>query len=372
MHDNGLKRVSILLLCLLALAFATNVYADGVSVGADKPTETHLRGRVLAVEDRPGADEFFRAQWVTLEIYGGEGKGEVITVENHLSDHPLFDIVVEPGDRVLLVKETLPTGETEIYMVDYVRDTYILWVLIVFLSLILLIGKWKGVKTIVTLVFTLFMIVQVLLPGMLKGYSPILLTVGVSFIITLVTIVLINGVNVKSVSAIAGTFGGLLAAGLVMYLAGSQVRLTGLSSEEAVMLLHIPQAVNFDFRYLLFAGIIMGALGAVMDVGMSIASAMTEMHRLNPEVKYKHLFASGMNVGKDIMTTMTNTLILAYTGAALPLLLLFVAYETSMVKILNLDLIATEIVRALSGSIGLLLAIPLTVGVSSWLLKRSA
>lgn len=256
-------------------------------------------------------------------------------------------------------------------MVDYVRDRFTLWILVVFLALLILIGKWKGLKTILTLGLTLFMIIKVLLPGMLKGYPPIPLTVGVSFVITFATIILINGINVKSVAAITGVFGGLLAAGLVMFIAGSQVRLTGLSSEEAVMLMYIPQGVNFDFRELLFAGIIMGALGAVMDVGMSIASAMTEIYRVNPEVNRRQLMVSGMNVGRDIMTTMSNTLILAYTGAALPLMLLFMAYETSIIKILNLDLIATEIVRALSGSIGLLLTIPLTVLVSGFLLKRS-
>jgi len=365
--------LSLIFLFLLALAWP--IYAaenpDNTGQAAEEIWENNMRGRVLAVEDRPGTDSFFRSQWVTLEIYAGELTGEVITIENHLSDHPVYDIVVQPGDRVLLIQEVTQTGETEIYMVDYVRDRYTLWILMVFLALLILIGKWKGLKTILTLGLTLFMIIKVLLPGMLKGYPPIPLTVGVSFVITFATIILINGINVKSVAAITGIFGGLLAAGLVMFIAGSQVRLTGLSSEEAVMLMYIPQGVNFDFRELLFAGIIMGALGAVMDVGMSIASAMTEIYRVNPEVNRRQLMVSGMNVGRDIMTTMSNTLILAYTGAALPLMLLFMAYETSIIKILNLDLIATEIVRALSGSIGLLLTIPLTVLVSGFLLKRS-
>ncbi len=369
---------AICLALLLLLVFAWPVYGAENSINSSEGSdnteevwENNMRGRVLKVEDLPGSDSFFKSQWVTLEVYAGDLKGEVITVENHLSDHPVYDIVVEPGDRVLLVQEVMKSGETEIYITDYVRDTYILWILVVFLALLILIGKWKGLKTILTLALTMFMIVKVLLPGMLNGYPPILLTIGVSFVITLATIILINGINVKSIAAITGIFGGLLAAGIVMFIAGSQVRLTGLSSEEAVMLMYIPQNVDFDFRDLLFAGIIMGALGAVMDVGMSISSAMTEIYSVNPEVNFRQLMRSGMNVGRDIMTTMSNTLILAYTGAALPLMLLFMAYETSMVKIMNLDLIATEIVRALSGSIGLLLTIPLTVMVSAFLLKRT-
>ena len=139
---------------------------------------------------------------------------------------------------------------------------------------------------------------------------------------------------------------------------------------EAMMLAYIPQEVNFDFRSLLFSGIILGSLGAVMDVGMSISSAIEEIYNANSNITRKDLFTSGMNVGKDIMGTMTNTLILAYTGSSIPILLLFMAYETSMIKILNLDIIATEVIRSLAGSIGLVLTIPLTAFIASVLIKK--
>ena len=329
-----------------------------------------MRASVLAVESHEDLGIFAEGQFVTLEITSGTMKGSVLVVEHHLTDNPVYDIPVEPGDRVLLVRDEFGPDEVEYYIVDYIRDISIFWILLVFIILLLMIGRWKGVKTIATLILTFFMILRVLLPGMLRGYPPIPLTIGVSVIITLSTIFLINGINKKSVAAVIGIIGGLMAAGLVMFITGSQVRLTGLSSEEAVMLMYIPQLVQFDFRDLLFAGIIMGALGAVMDVGMSISSSLTEIDQANPSLSSKELMKSGMNVGRDIMTTMSNTLILAYTGAALPLLLLFMAYETSLIKIMNLDLIATEIVRALSGSIGLLLTIPLTAAVSVFLLKH--
>ena len=353
-------------LLILLLLLTTPVGASEL----EDPYANTMRARVLAVEDRGPSEIFFETQWVTLEIYSGPLSGEIVTVENHLSDNPVYDVPVKPGDRVLMVQETMLSGEVELYIIDYVRDMSIMWILGLFLLLLLLIGRWKGLKTIVTLAFTFFLIIRVLLPGMLKGYPPILLTVGVSLLVTFATIFLIDGINVKSISAVIGITGGLMAAGLVMFIAGSQVRLTGLSSEEAIMLMYIPQDVSFDFRDLLFAGIIMGALGAVMDVGVSIASAITEIHRVNPAVSSRQLMRSGMNVGRDIMTTMSNTLILAYTGAALPLMLLFMAYDTSMIRIMNLDMIATEILRALSGSIGLLLTIPLTVAATTLLLKR--
>ena len=206
----------------------------------------------------------------------------------------------------------------------------------------------------------------------LKGANPIPITILISIVVTILTMFIVGGINKKSIAAVVGTSGGVLVAGIIAYYIGSQVKLTGLSSEEATMLMYIPQEVNFDFRGLLFSGIILGSLGAVMDVGMSIASSMDEIHKANPNLTRKELFKSGMNVGKDVMGTMTNTLILAYTGSSIPVLLLFMAYETSIAKILNLDVIATEAIRSLAGSIGLVLTIPLTALVSSTLIKNSS
>jgi len=329
-----------------------------------------MRAEVLEVSPADEQEPGFTSKSVTLEIYSGSMAGEVLVIDHYLSDHPVYDIPVEPGDRVLVEKDGNGVEATEMYIVDYVRDETMGWVLGLFLFLVVLVGRWKGVKTILTLGITFFLIVRVLLPALLAGHSPVLLTVGISFAITLLTILILNGWNIKSASAITGVFGGLLVAGLVMGLTGSRLHLTGLSSEEAVMLMYIPQEVSFNFRDLLFAGIILGALGAVMDVGVSIASSMHELVRVNPDISSRELIRSGMNIGRDIMTTMSNTLILAYTGAALPLLLLFMAYEASLVEMINLDMIATEIIRALSGSIGLILTIPLTVLTSTVLFRR--
>jgi len=146
--------------------------------------------------------------------------------------------------------------------------------------------------------------------------------------------------------------------------------LSGLSHEETQLLLYIPQGIEFNFKGLLFAGIVIGALGAVMDVGMSVASSMFEIKAVSPQISRGDLFRSGMNVGRDIMGTMTNTLILAYLGSSTPLLLLFYAYQISPERILNLDTIVTELVRAFSGSIGLISAIPLTALIATFLVGR--
>ena len=311
-------------------------------------------------------------QKVELKVTSGKYKNEFFEIHNNLSGSVVYDIPVKVGDKIIVVIEELENDEVDVFIADYMRQDYVLYLYLIFIILLLLIGRMKGLKSVISLTITIFAVLKILLPLILSGANPVPVTIFVSIAITIITLFIIAGVNSKSIAAIIGTATGVIVAGVLAYYIGSRIKLTGLSSEEATMLMYIPQGVSFDFRGLLFSGIIIGALGAVMDIGMSIASAMEEIYRANPNLHRKELFVAGMNVGRDVMGTMTNTLILAYTGSSIPLLLLFMAYETSLIKILNLDIIATEVVRALSGSTGLILTIPITAAVSSVLLKREA
>ncbi|SHJ45822.1 Uncharacterized membrane protein [Geosporobacter subterraneus DSM 17957] len=365
-----MKKV-ILLICMLTFLMAIPLasFADGMN----SYTETAV---VIGVEDMENSSDalsgFEHIQIVQVKITSGKYKGEVFEIYNNLSGSFVYDIPVKTGDKIVVMVEELENGEIDVFIADYMRQDYILYLYLIFVILLLLIGRMKGLKSVISLTITILAVLKILLPLILSGKNPVPVTVFVSIAITIVTIFIVAGINSKSIAAIIGTTTGVIVAGLLAYFIGSKIRLTGLSSEEATMLMYIPQGVTFDFRGLLFSGIIMGALGAVMDIGMSIASAMDEIYRANPMLRRKELFMAGMNVGRDVMGTMTNTLILAYTGSSIPLLLLFMAYETSLVKILNLDIIATEVVRALSGSTGLILTIPITAAVSSMLLKREA
>ncbi|MCD8503154.1 MAG: YibE/F family protein [Bacillaceae bacterium] len=146
--------------------------------------------------------------------------------------------------------------------------------------------------------------------------------------------------------------------------------MTGIHGEDERILTFIPELVNLDFQGLLLAGIIIGALGAVMDVAISIASSMDEVNRLNRSMTQKQLFFSGMNVGKDIMGTMANTLILAYVGAALPIIMILYSYNNPLSELIHMEFLAVEVLRTAAGSIGLILAIPMTALVASKLLNR--
>ncbi|MCC5910490.1 MAG: YibE/F family protein [Clostridiaceae bacterium] len=347
-------------------------FAEGIDAEYTDPIIE--RAKVLEitdVEDEEIQNDFFiEDMMVTVEILTGDYKGQQFEIIHSLTGSLAYDIIVEPGDKVLVTVEDMGEGSVEVYISEYARDTYIYIIFAIFVILLILLGGFKGLKTILTLILTIFMVLKVLLPGLLAGYNPILLTIGVSFAVTLITILTVGGINTKSYAAIIGVLGGVFVSGLIAYIVGSKVSLTGMSSNEAMMLMYIPQGVNFDFRGLLFAGIIMGALGAVMDVGMSIASSMEEITTANPSISTKSLIKSGLNVGKDIMGTMANTLILAYTGSTIPLLLLFTAYDDPLLRIINLDLIATEIIRALAGSIGLILCIPLTAVMAGILREK--
>ncbi|WP_432664569.1 YibE/F family protein [Wukongibacter baidiensis] len=360
------KVLAISLLVFLLFSFCS--YGEG----EDEIPSLYERAVILETFDGGDVsnDNIESIQYVELKVTTGKYKGEVFNIENTLSGHPVYDIPVKPGDKVLVLIEEYEDGSLVVNIADYIRDFYIYILAGVFALSLLVIGKSKGLKTIITLVFTMFMIFKVLLPLMLRGYNPVAITILISVVITVLTILLISGITKKSFAAILGTVSGVLIAGFLAFVIGTKVRLTGMTSEEAVMLLYIPQNIKFNFKELLFSGILLGALGAVMDVCMSIASSIEEVNRANTDLTMKELFLSGMNVGKDIMGTMSNTLILAYTGSAVPLLLLFMAYETSILRIINLDIIATEVVRSLAGSIGLILSIPITAILAAVLIKR--
>lgn len=361
--------ISVFMVVFLLLG-SSGVYA---LTAEDNYREEFMRAKVLDVRqltgEEPATGIIIERTLIQVEILDGPFAGRVLDVENASVGHPVYDMDFKPGDRVLVWAEVSDGEIGFAHVADFARDQYLYGLVAAFLLLLAVVGGLKGVKTIVTLGITGLAIGMVLLPLLLKGYNPIGVTVLVSCIVITLTFIIIGGPGRKTAAAIIGTTGGVVVAGLLALLVGTITRLTGFGgSEEAIGLLYIPQEIDFDIRGLLFAGIIIGALGAVMDVGMSVASAMEEVKRVNPLVTAKELFRSGMNVGRDIMGTMANTLILAYTGATIPLMLLFMAYEVPALKIINLDMIATEIIRAMAGSIGLVLAIPLTALVAGLLM----
>ncbi|SHG87491.1 Uncharacterized membrane protein [Thermosyntropha lipolytica DSM 11003] len=363
----------IIFVCFYMLLFCTLPVQAEIKAGEELVLEKYEKALVLEVNDAsstPEAQEsMFTEQIVKVKVMSGKYKGKVMEARNSLSGSKGWDLEVKPGDKVVLYMTEENGKLAEVYIADMARSSYLGYLALFFILSLVVIGGIKGFKSLVALGFTILGIYKILLPALMQGYSPVLVTVLVLIGVTFLTMFIIGGISRKSVAATLGTAGGVIVAGLIAMYIGDLAHLTGYATEESRMLLYVDN-FEVDMKGLLFAGIIIGALGAVMDVAMSIASAVDEIKRANPGLAKAQLIGAGMNVGRDIMGTMANTLILAYTGGALPLLLLFIAYNTPGIRIFNAEMIATEIVRALAGSIGLIFCVPLTAFLAGILAKE--
>lgn len=345
---------------------------------ADNPSEgeveevKYYRGRVtrITVEEEKRETEYSggsldtMVQVVEALVLGGPHKGEKVSAVYELTygfSDKYKSVLLKEGDEVLLYIDEDENGTiTGAYVTDVARDRYLAYLLVGFCAILLIVGRTKGLKAIISLLLSALAIIYVLLPSILKGWDPVIVSVAICVAVIGITMLLISGFNRKTLAAIIGTTGGVVVSGILAILIGTAAKLTGFGDDESQMLMYIPQNIYFDFRGLLFSGIIIGTMGATMDVGMSIASAMYEIKFNTPDIKIPDLIKAGMNVGRDVMATMTNTLILAYSGGSLNLMLLLMAYNIPFTEIINRDIIASEIVRALAGSIGLILTIPIT------------
>ncbi len=334
------------------------------------------KGRVTAIEyidiaNITGGELNQTKQLVTVKILTGAYKGETVTIENHLTSNPVYDMLLSKGDKLILHLE--PKGQfisdvddINFYIADIERVGALYLFGGLFFTLLLLIGRKKGFYSFLSIFITVALIFAILAPMILNGINPILATILVSIISTIVTIYLVAGLNYKSTSAIIGTVLSLIFAGLLSVLTIKAATLTGFNGEESMFL--YSTRPDLDFTGILSASMILAALGAVMDVGVSIASTINEIHLKNNQLTITELFESGMNVGKDVIGTMSNTLILVYLGSSLPLLLL--SNNIDATKFFNLNHVATEILSALIGSTALLICVPITAIISAYLIKK--
>lgn len=311
-----------------------------------------------------------KGELVSIRLTSGPEAGKVVDTFNFVSTHSAYEIKVNPGDKVI-VAVTHDLGKTSYYVSDFDRFDYVYVLGGLFVLALIVFGGFIGAKSVFVIAFSVLLIFKFFIGQVLAHqYSLTLLTLAVAAVIAMATQIVISGLSKKTLAAVLGTIGGVAIAGLLSMASIKLMHLTGLDSEEA-MLLKASTLANIDFQGVLFAGMVFGALGAVMDVTISIASAVYEVKSVQPAIRFKELVRAGMNVGRDIMGTMSNTLILAYAGSALPLMLLIASQQNApMLKILNLNLIVTEFARALTGSIGLICAIPLTAMIAAVLLNR--
>ena len=281
---------------------------------------------------------------------------------------------VAAGDRVTLVPNTDPltAGDCPYRLDDYRRLEGLAVLAAVFLLGIAVMGRMKGVHTILSLLLTCGAVFWVFLPLVLGGFNIYLSAAAVCVYVTAATLLLVNGPHRKTLVAVAGCSGGLLLAGLLAILTAWALRLTGMASQEAIYLAGLAARKPIDLAGVAFAGILIGAVGAVMDVAMGLSSALWELRCQAARPGFAMLLRSGMNIGRDMMGTMANTLVLAYIGSSLPTVLLLTVYSASAAGLLNREMIAAELVQAIIGSLAILLTVPLTALLASALYPSAA
>ncbi|KHD38787.1 membrane protein [Clostridium acetobutylicum] len=309
--------------------------------------------------------------YVLVKILNGDYKGKVIKLENLVNEKTAHETLTKKGDEVLInIDEDSKGNISSAYIYDVVRYKFIFGLVAAFIILLSVVGGKKGVKSVIALAITAVAVLKIMIPLIIAGFNPTIVSIVICIVVSTINLIIISGKNKKTLAAIIGTSGGLILSALIATFSIITLRLSGLTDEEEQMVIYITQNTSFNFSGLLFAGILMGALGAVMDIGMSIASSINELHETNEKATVMELVKSGMNVGRDMMGTMANTLILAYAGGAMYVMIWISSYDLPLYRIINQDVIASELVKTLAGSIGLIFTIPLTAFCSAMILKR--
>lgn len=300
-----------------------------------------------------------KTQVFNLKLDSGE---EVpVTVERLVEDN---QFPYQVGDRVVVTREQTPNGDL-FYIADFVRTPALGLVFGLFVLVVVAVSGWHGLRSLVGLASSFVVIFWFILPYIERGIDPIVVAIVGAGFIMLITFYLSHGFHRKTTLAVAGTFLALISTGLLSLLFIYFARLTGFATEEAVFL-QVVKGSAFNAQGLMLAGIIIGTLGVLDDITLSQASVVQELVQANPKLTSRQLFLQAMNVGKDHIASLVNTLVLVYTGSSLPLLLLFQDSRITTLSLLNYEIIAEEIVRTLVGSMGLVLAVPITTFLAVW------
>lgn len=304
-------------------------------------------------------------QTIQVRLLTGEFKGETVELDNMLTGNPYYDIKLKKNTKVILHAEDNGEG-VEFSIEDIKRSGNLGWLSLLFCGLLIYVGRKKGFYSLISIGLTVLLITHALSPLILIGINPVLATILICIASTAATMYLVGGFNAKSTSAVIGAMLSLLFAGLLSYITMFTAHLTGFTEENSMFL--YTAHPELDFIGITISTMILATLGAVMDVAMSIASTINEIYITDNTKTVKDLFISGMNVGRDIIGTMANTLILVYLGGSLPLLLL--AGNIDLQKFINLNQVVTETASALIGSIAIVICVPFTAVAASQMIKH--
>ncbi len=370
-----LKRILLFLVPLFFL-FAPVIHAQetpieepDAPVFQQLPKEQFYRAKVIEIlrEGKRNLGGYQNPyQVVKLEFVNGDQKGQKITFEHGAQGGLTKDKLVSVGEEVVVVK--IPNEEEPIYqIIDKYRLPQLSWLIVFFFFVVILLSRWKGVGSIAGMVLSLLIITYFIVPQIVKGTDPLVVTILGSSAILLSSMYLAHGFNRRTSIAIGGIVLSLILTGILAVIFVQLAKLTGVANEDAAAL-QFGELNSINFRGLLLGGIIIGALGVLDDITTSLTASVFEIHKANAKLKFKQLVSSGMEIGKEHVSSLVNTLVLAYAGASLPLFLFIVLNPNKypLWMILNSEMIVEEIVRTLAGSLGLIFAVPITTALAAW------
>ncbi|RLD11667.1 MAG: YibE/F family protein [Chloroflexota bacterium] len=298
-------------------------------------------------------------QVLNIRILEGEFAGQEMEIDYGRQQTRPEGLNLSAGNQIIVSVGQDPAGNLNTFFMDFVRTRPLLWLFGTFVVFSVLISGWKGVRSLIGMGISLGVILWYIIPQILAGKNPVLVSVSGAFFLLAVSLYLIYGWTLKTHAAVLGTLLSLIVTALLANFFVDLTRLTGFGNENALFLVQ-QSNVRINLRGLVLGGMLIGALGVLDDLVIMQASLTFELHILNPVMKFKELYTRSMRVGQDHVAATVNTLVLAYAGAALPMLLLFSLGGEQIGYVLNLEFVTEEIVRAFVGSLGLIAAVPIT------------
>lgn len=312
----------------------------------------------------PGTETERPVQMISFEVLEGPKEGEILTLENDYLE-------LRAGDKFYFSHYRDISGIENFGIVGVDRTRSLAIIFAVFVVVILIFGGWQGARALLALLGSFFAIFYILMPGLLGGWNPIVLSVLVASGILFAAIFFTHGFNRQSLVAYGGTIVAVFITGLFATLAVAATRLSGFAADEAIYL-NFNTGGSLDFAALLLGAIIIGALGVLDDIAVTQAAVVSELYSANSELSRREVYRRALRVGREHVSALVNTLILAYTGASLPLLLYFYLSPASFGMTVNSEIFATEIVRAIVGSVGLILTVPIVTLLAALFLKKKS
>lgn len=372
------NRVSVIVLVIAALIFVLARMAFAPKTEAAELTgdyaeyENAVVVQILSDNTEPDetADGGYRGEQLLLaEIKTGQYAGETMQVYNYVS--PLYGAPLKVGDSCTLVISTYENGDANATVYEYNRTVPVWIVLGLFLLITVLVGGKTGAKSLIGLIFTVAGVFWLLFPALMKGAPTLPTTFLLCVYVAAVSFTVLGGVEKKTVCAWLGTVAGMALALIFALVSQRLLRIDGLRSADVEPLLQLRQTgTPIGLRGLLAAGVILSSLGAVMDVAMSLSSALAEVHTADKTMDARALFRSGMNIGRDMVGTMTNTLILAFLGSGLVLTLYIYSLGLSPHMLMSSAYLSWELVGGISSSVGVILSVPITAAIAAWTYGR--